>query len=149
MILKGTVDVLVAKEMKIIMTEDEYYSYLIRLKKGQEYFILRNCLSANIKTLNVEQNRFFGRKNLKIQSHKICSEDNNSIKNLNLILEENVDYINYHDLIEKTRPFHNPDNMTFLSKLYELKVWQYFHIITLKSGEYFGDNAMSSQDERR
>ena len=129
------------------MTEEEYYSYLIRLKKAQEEFVLNNCLWANRKVLDFEQHQIFERKKLRRVNEKFVREIGD-ILSFN-IKKDLICYLDYKDYIEKTRPIHYPENLTINSKLYELRVWQYFNIVTLTSGEFFGDNALISVDQIR
>jgi CRP-like cAMP-binding protein len=53
-ILKGSVDILIAKERKVRTSEFEYMTYLATLKKYYETEIYHRCLQINQQTFNVE-----------------------------------------------------------------------------------------------
>ena len=146
-ILKGVVYVLVAKEVKMLMTEEEYLSYLERLHNRGEYLILNKCCLANRKTFNYDPSHLFGKKAFIRHSMKINDENVTAVLKYNE--EKKTNYSDYFDYIEKTRPIHNSDKINILTKLYNLKVWQYYQVLMLKTGEYFGDAALLSNDGKR
>ena len=138
--------VLVAKEQKMLMTEEEYISYLGKLHLGEEDYLLNNCLNANRKVLFLDGSNF-NNKSFKRISKVTYDEKLKEV--INYDPKEKHYYKDYMDYIEKTKPVHNPDKNTVCTKLYELKVWQYYLITTLKSGEFFGDTALNSNDQKR
>jgi CRP-like cAMP-binding protein len=152
-IFKGLVNIMVAKDVKMVMTEEEYIQYLERLSKNEEYFILNNCLNANRKVINVDTSNPTGKKIIKRQSKIkeklrvsaiLTYEVNKNEKSQEKSFD--ADHLEY---IERLKPVHNLDKVTKDSKLFEVKVWQYFHVLTLKAGSYFGDTALISNDQRR
>ena len=56
LILKGSVNVLVPNEEQILMTEEEYFRYLINLRILNENYILRQVMAKNYLTFVIEEN---------------------------------------------------------------------------------------------
>lgn len=150
-IFKGHVNILVAKDIKMMMTEEEYIKYLEKLSDNEEYFLMNACLNVNRKIINVDMTNPTGRKIFKRQS-KIKKEKlklAEILKYNNDGSQEKSTYNDHFEYIERLKPKHNPEKVNKDTKLFELKVWQYFHVLTLQSGQYFGDTALISNDQRR
>ena len=56
LILKGSINVLVPNEEQILMTEEEYFRYLINLRILNENYILRQVMAKNYLTFVIEEN---------------------------------------------------------------------------------------------
>lgn len=149
-ILEGSVDIIVAKDIKMDMTEDEFMSYLEKLYFYEEFFLLNNCLNSNRKTLKYEFKQGRGVKAVFKRSRTTRAFN---ISDFGMFFKEkNIDNIyktDYNDYIERLKPIHNTDKLTKETKLMEFNVWQYYHVLKLNSGQYFGETALLSADLRR
>lgn len=57
-ILKGKCTILLPKEDKVVLTHDEFYDYILRLKKYKEKEILGKVLSYNKNTYTLDEDEF-------------------------------------------------------------------------------------------
>jgi CRP-like cAMP-binding protein len=58
LILRGKVGVFLPKDEKVMMTEEEYLIYLIKLRKYQEIGLLHSCLIKNRNIYRIEEENF-------------------------------------------------------------------------------------------
>lgn len=149
-ILEGAVDILVAKDIKMIMTEEEYTNYMEKLDFYEEYHLINNCVKANRNIFPFEVKQSAGPKSFRKQflsKKSIVYTDFTAIlKELDKNAIQTTDYNSY---IDRIKPVHNSEKVTNNSKLIEVKVWQYYHVLKMKTGGYFGDAALISFDQKR
>lgn len=153
LILKGEVILLMAKEIKLIMTEEEYLDYLEKLQKCEEYHLMNKCIVANKKLINISQPHANSKK---IYRRQARIEGRSSMLNVNdtkiVELKEDLKifttFVDYKEYIEKTKPCNKPDNH-YYQNTNEFSVFQYFYISSLKTGDYFGDLALTNADQKR
>lgn len=174
LLLRGRCSVLLPKEETVILTQEDYYNYILNLKKHQENEILNKVLTQNKNIYPLEEDEFSwlrgetvtlkGKKNLTPFEHflyKFAEEE--CIEEI-----ENLDF-DFWTIFEKQNYFFN-------SVKYEQKIlsvddyvkkltprsssakakegkaviaWVYYNIISLKSGDKFGDMALTSTNQKR
>jgi CRP-like cAMP-binding protein len=137
---------LIAEEIKDNLSEDEYFMYLIRLKKFQEFDLLKKCLHLNsniypMKELDFEiwlkdKSDFIKNvpKNLNSLNLQFFLDREVSINSINFIRNltsdqyiKNVKYeIDHTELIERK----------------QVKVFKYKKILSMSQGQKFGDHAL-------
>jgi len=173
-ILKGKCTILLPKEDTVILTQEDFYNYILRLKKHKEPEILNKVLTNNKNTYALEEDEccwlrgeidtLIGRiittpfeQYLYKFAKEQCIEN---IENLDFdvwkILQKeiylfNSDYceqkiLHTNDYIKNVYP---TSTATQANDGKEVIVWIYHNIISLKTGGKFGDMALSSSNQKR
>jgi CRP-like cAMP-binding protein len=149
-ILQGSVDILVAKDLKMMMSEEEYVHYLEKLDFYEEYHLINNCVTANRSVFPFDIKQANSSKTVKKQ---FISRRSVVIKDFISILSEldrdKIYSIDYQGYIDRIKPIHNKEKVTKDTRLIEVRVWQYYHVLNMKTGGYFGDSALLSIDQKR
>ena len=139
-VLKGKVNVLVPKDMTIMLTEDEYNDYVMKLERNNEGQLLMYCKQAN--------DSIFPESKSKRKTSKLSIKQNQNpttiLSKLEILKQlENQTTINY---IETLKP---SINMEALVERKEVRIWIYFHILSFTTGSSFGENALTNFDMKR
>ena len=135
-ILKGKVNILILKEITIMMSEQEYCNYIQKLINMGENQILNNCLQAN--------NDIYSLDPYSPKRRSTRRSVNNLYANANI--KTNGEYASFTEYIESIKPVMNEME---ISERKEVKIWEYFYFDTLTRGEYFGDAALTYIDQKR
>ena len=149
-ILQGSVDILVAKDLKMVMTEEEYVHYLEKLDFYEEYHLVNNCVTANRSVFPFDIKQANSSKTVKkqfISRRSVVFKDFMSI--LSELDRDKIHSIDYQGYIDRIKPIHNKEKVTKDTRLIEVRVWQYYHVLNMKTGGYFGDSALLSIDQKR
>ncbi len=176
-ILKGKITILLPIQETVILTQEDFYNYILRLKKFKELEILRKILSYNKNIYPLEENEFSwlkgeidtlkGRINSTPLEHYLIKfaeiECGEIMENLEFdiwkVFENEANafnlqkyeqkILNSDDYINKVFP-HSTANKAIKGKEgKEVIVWIYHNHISLKSGDQFGDIALSSSSQKR
>ena len=155
--MSGFITILKPKEEKIILTEDEYILYLLKLRRYNETHLLQICLknSNNIFHKYTDPSLILWLRN------KISLSDNitqmfeekeeliNELKSINQIkAEEYLNYSNvsveeYLDRVKITKLI----TSTKIEHHYVIPVYENF--LTLGTGSYFGESSFSNTQRKR
>lgn len=128
LISKGKVSILIKKEIKLKITQQEYLNHLMFLYNSNEMELLKLTIESNC-LLNVKWN---------IPEFLIT---NNKKENQQITIVPSIQgYIN--SMIPKVSNMNNSNSK-------ELSVWCYFNVCDLKEGQTFGDVALSSLNTKR
>lgn len=173
-ILRGKCSILLPKAEKLYMTQDDFYSYILRLKKYKEKEMLKKVLINNKNVYPLEQDEISwllgeietlkGRINSTAFEHYLyrfaneeCIEDienlefdiwkvfENEIYNFNVQRYEQK-VVNADDYINKLLPKSSTSNA---KEGKQVEVFIYHNIISLKTGDKFGDLALTSSSQKR
>ena len=140
LILKGNVSVIIKKEIKIEMTEYEYYSYLLNLKNYSEFELIEDNLKMN--------NLIFDPIDMKDYINNVIEYEIPFDEKI--IQYPNIDYeklnkCSYNDYINRILPIVNADTEKSKKKI---NLFVYFKVINLKENQTFGDIALSGNFKR-
>jgi len=176
LILQGRCSVLLPKEETVILTQEDYYNYLLRLKKFKEKEILGNVLTQNKNTYPLEEDEFswlYGEiQTLKDSRNKVTPFENFLFK---FAEEECIEEIENLDF-DVWRIFEN-EKYLFNSFKYEQKVlsvedyvnkqlsptswctkakggkpvvaWAYHKVHSMRTGDKFGEISLTSTNHKR
>ena len=154
-ILKGSINILIPQDVKLMMSEEEYIVYLAKLKVNNEIELFNRCMlnNKNIYPINPE---FFEEENKMtiFKSKKgVIKKDTQINSNLKRFVEkyssESINNQNV-DLSEKYIKDLEPRYLNSLkSDKKEVTIWKYHNVLSLSSGEYFGEVALQSYLNKR
>jgi len=173
-ILRGCCSVLLPKQESFFLTQESYYDYILRLKKYKESEFLNKVLvqNKNVYPLNEDEVSWLCREISTLKGKINLSPFENylyrfaqqegieDLDNLNFdiwkIFEKNQynfesakyeqKIINADDYIEKLMP---NKSLNKLNQGKEVIVWIYHNLISLNTGETFGDLALTSTTQKR
>jgi CRP-like cAMP-binding protein len=128
-ILKGKVNVLTPLEIKIMMSEDEYFLYLSKLINNDEQGLIRNCIHANYKVFPFDYNENSNNTKSKISRRKLINKNINLDDNT-LCIPNNFTL----EYIENSKPIVR-ENQSVIKK--EVKIWIYLDAAYLKTGDFY------------
>lgn len=159
-ILKGSVSILIPKLIETKLSESEYLSYLTNLKMYDENDLLIKVIQLNKKIFRTDEeliDRF-----LKKQGtvNKGVIRKNSSTLRISTDLAETIKSMLKPDLYKSNKPFSiSTTNYiqrfkpTLISNIEEERqnviVYEYNKILTLKTGDKFGEIALSSNNKKR
>ena len=124
-ILSGSVEILVPKQIEVYMTKIEYINHLKLLNLYKENFLLEKTIFLNKENLIIEKEKYYIEEKLKIDS------------DLKMNLEEYLNKINGNEYQKENK-----------EKIY-LKIMGYYKVLTLKIGNSFGDYALINENSLR
>ena len=124
-ILSGSVEILVPKQIEVYMTKIEYINHLKLLNLYKENFLLEKTIFLNKENLIIEKEKYYIEEKLKIDS------------DLKINLEEYLNKINGNEYQKENK-----------EKIY-LKIMGYYKVLTLKIGNSFGDYALINENSLR
>ena len=124
-ILSGSVEILVPKQIEVYMTKIEYINHLKLLNLFKENFLLEKTIFLNKENLIIEKEKYYIEEKLKIDS------------DLKMNLEEYLNKINGNEYQKENK-----------EKIY-LKIMGYYKVLTLKIGNSFGDYALINENSLR
>ena len=160
-ILKGQLSILATKDIKVDITEEEYLKYLLKLKHNGENELLYKTLIHNkgvypdiyeeyYEKLQEKgcvrkklSKRFSTQKNTKFMFNSIKRKNN--LKDF--VLENENITVTVNEYINKNYPTLSGYNDKKEKKT--VIVYKYFHVVTLKSGDAFGEVALTSSSQKR
>ena len=152
-IIVGKVYVLVPEEISMNLSDNEFISYLLKLKKYKELDLLDQMLSDNPFFINNDLNKFLKSKNCE---NPIPSENLYLLTNaIQKQYEETVQYLeNKEDkkiTIEEyiNRISVNLDKFSKNSERKEVIVYSYNKIVELKEGDRFGETSLIPEIKKR
>ena len=137
-VLKGKLNIIVPKDLTMMLSEEEYFDYLQKLKTNNENALLIKVIQANeaiFPILDKTKNRRNSRNSIFFQ------RENSLAEKLKMI-----DYKDSMNYIECLKPIVNKELFAIRK---ELKVWVYFNVLSISTGYYFGDAAIVSHDQMR
>ena len=140
LILQGNVSIIIKKEIKVKMTDYEFYCFLLNLKSYSENQLVEENLKANKLKIDINEMRKYieGQLNYQIPfSEKIIKYP--SIK------FPFLDYCSCEDYINRLSPVINKEEN---SDRKQLNLCIYYNVINLKEEETFGDIALSGNFKR-
>ena len=162
-ILKGKVSILLDRQIKINLTEEEYYMHLLKLRKYNEINFVNKTIDANKKIFNIPNNNL----ELLVSNHvnkirktynQLTYEEESILDELSLLLnatpkesEELEDCDSYLKLFlpKFLKRRGNSANNIFQTEKKEIVIITYVKITSLTSGEYFGDMALEDKYNKR
>ena len=124
-ILKGSVSVLVPKERKVRISENDYKNYLKMLFNFNENYLLENTIKYNNNLYNIKEREI-----------KKVDEDFKSLREEIKNLDEYLSYINCYNFKEEN--FHE-----------EIRILGYFNVVELQQGNSFGEIALINDNNLR
>ena len=125
-ILKGSVSILIPKSIDVAMSEYEYVYYLLQLKLNNEFSLLKKVVSLNKHIFHLGEYEIFS-KSLNLNSSNVVSISSSQyLKNLNPVFDDN-----------------------FINEKRIVSIFEYSKIVSLKSGDKFGEIALSSINRTR
>jgi len=139
-ILKGKVNILILKEVTMMMSEEEYCNFIQKLIQKGETHILNQCLQANNQVFSFNEAYISNRRSTRRSVINLLSTGGS--KEINL----NIEFLNVTEYIDSVKPVLNEHET---SERKEVKIWQYFYFDSLTRGEYFGDAALTLIDQKR
>ena len=139
-ILKGSVSVIIKKEIKIRMTEYEYYSYLLNLKNYSE----KELIEENLRINNIHYDSVDMKNYIEGVFNYETPYDEKKIE-YPLIDIEQLNFCSCDEYIERILPIINKETEKAKKKL---NLCVYFNVINLKEGETFGDIALNKNYKR-
>lgn len=160
-ILKGSVNVIIYKELEIKMTYEDYISHLKRLKELKEYVLMKKIIKINtnvIKEANVNYilslDETEEERNITIQNSLNLFKHCNSYHSYNSYNSWNsnnntMEVISANDYIQRSFPQvlnknNKGDNDVNTKNSYDITLWVYFNLCSLGIGKTFGDIALSN-----
>ena len=161
LILKGEVEVLVPKEVKMEMSLDEYVNYINSLKKYNEVDLLYKCLVFNKLTFIIPEEMIFVNPSNHRKTRKESIKRINSLKKFASLSKEIQDFlldidddekvnlelkVNLNEYLEDLRP---KVSLKPNGERKSLRIFQYMHILQLKTGDAFGEVALSNSNQKR
>jgi len=172
-ILKGKVAILLPEKITMSISQEEYYKYLLTLKKLGELEILEKCLklNKNIYPIKEEEMEWFLGKVMTLKGRKFNTplqdflfklsvrEYTNKFKNddfdlwqanlLNINSKANSEgQLNADEYIKSLSP--NTLNLeSFLNEVKEVNIFLFNKVSTLDKGNKFGDVALISASQKR
>ena len=138
----------------VMMTDGEIYKYLNNLKNKSEFEMFRKCIQSNpnlISIYNEESN------NIDLANYSIDPKNNNAFDRLNPDIKVDYQIKNHSQNINEDKFFaklyiemlNNRVNEVEIQEKNPYKIWIYSEVSTLKSGDFFGQNSMSSEKLKR
>ena len=151
-ILKGSVSILIPKSIDVAMSEYEYVYYLLQLKLNNEFSLLKKVVSLNKHIFHLGEYEIEKiKKNLSLKNSRKSSRltlnllDEYFSKSLNLN-SSNVVSISSSQYLKNLNPVFD-DN--FINEKRIVSIFEYSKIVSLKSGDKFGEIALSSINRTR
>jgi CRP-like cAMP-binding protein len=159
-LLKGKIEILVPTEVKVLMTDQEFIRYLLKLKRNDECELANKVMQKNEGTfqinnsllenwLNQNKSSMYQKKSFIYNQLSKDIEDTINILNLKKIKSEIIDQPwTVEQYIQSTTPDieDNPDVEPY-KKLFT--IYTYLHITTYSKGNIFGENALDNSKSMR
>ena len=124
-ILSGSVEILVPKQIEVYMTKNEYINHLKLLNLYYENYLLEKTLSLNNEILIIEKEKYF------------IEENKKTYCEIKMTLEEYLNKINEIEYQKENKEKIN------------IKIMGYYKVLTLKIGNTFGDYALINENSLR
>ena len=124
-ILSGSVEILVPKQIEVYMTKNEYINHLKLLNVYYENYLLEKTLSLNNEILIIEKEKYF------------IEENKKTYCEIKMTLEEYLNKINEIEYQKENKEKIN------------IKIMGYYKVLTLKIGNTFGDYALINENSLR
>jgi hypothetical protein len=146
-ILKGSVSILIPKDMKMDLTEEEFFKFIKKLISNNETEILYKTLIHNINvfpnvyemTNQKSSDSFRASRQMSVRNsfpNKIITESD---------LEENPNF-STEEYINMNLPVINEKDK---KERKQATIFRYFNVVTLKAGDTFGEVALTSSSQKR
>ena len=140
LILKGNVSVIIKKEIKIEMTEYEYYSFLLNLNNYSEFELIEDNLKMNNLIFDpIDMKDYINKE----REYEIPFDE--KIIKYPIIDYEQLNNCSFNDYINRILPIVNNDTEKEKKKI---RLYVYFKVIDLKENQTFGDIALSGNFKR-
>ena len=124
-ILSGSVEILVPKQIEVYMTKNEYINHLKLLNLYYENYLLEKTLSLNNEILIIEKEKYF------------IEENKKTYCEIKMTLEEYLNKINEIEYQKENKEKIN------------IKIMGYYKVLTLKIGNTFGDCSLINENSLR
>ena len=160
-ILRGSVSILIPKEIDVLMSESEYLNYLIQLRTNKEKDLFSKVKEKNKNTFffgEIEKEFLMKEKNLpsgfnrkmtnnfKFTQIKDLAETLINLMKSNIQNSTEVVSISTENFIERLKPLFDED---FKGERKKVTIYEYYKIVSLHTGNKFGDRALSAIDKKR
>ena len=149
-ILKGKICILVAKDIKFEMTEDEFLKYTTKLQTNDEIELLYRTLLHNLSVFP----RVYEKFSKSTEKSRITKSFTTNVSMIpyDLSIKKEVESIkekrfaNVDDYINDNLPC---IDLTEDKKRSTVTIFKYFNVVSLKSGDTFGEIALTSSSQKR
>ena len=178
-ILKGEVAILVPQEKLVMMTDHEFWKFIKKLKTFSEDEIIKRCIESNpsiclvdiefeilkksnllksgtyYKPTNVNFSNFIPEKKVQAKSNEKKVEAKSNEKKVEAKSNDTKPKIekelkiSVKQYLEKLHPEEKGDKDDLFLERKPYKIWVYSHVVTLKTGDYFGEKAITSISHKR
>jgi hypothetical protein len=154
-ILKGKVNILIAQDVNMMMSEEEYMIYLAKLKVNSEIELFNRCVMNNKQSYQLNSDCFEDEYMVTLFKNKKGIRKNSFISSQ---LKEFGEKLNICESVETTKfdfceryikelepllfPYVKTDRK-------EVTVWKYHKVLSLSTGEFFGEVALQSYLNKR
>ena len=155
-ILKGQVNILIAHDSQIMMSEEEYLIYLAKLKIYNEMELFYRVIQHNKFIYNVNPDTFEdtymiclfkNKKNANSSSKVICELADIAGKLTSSFDPDQITQLNLSDKYIKNI---EPTELTsYMNEKREVSVWKYYKVLSLTKGDSFGEIALQNYSNKR
>jgi CRP-like cAMP-binding protein len=146
-ILKGSVSILIAKDIKMDLTEEEFFKFVKKLISNNEAEILYKTIIHNVNVFPNVCEMAYQKSTDGLKTIRQMSTKNSFINKIITVtdLVENP-HLSLEDYINLNLPNINEKDK---KERKQTTVFKYFNVVTLKAGDTFGEVALTSTSQKR
>lgn len=151
-ILRGQVSILIAKDIKLDLSEEEYVKYVNKLISNDELELLYRTLIHNNTVYPKVYDKYYKQNIEKARLSRVgtvTTEKNDLPLRRDTINEAFLSTLNKNFNVEEYINNNMPTITNTKRERSSITIFKYFNILTLKSGDAFGEIALTSNSQKR